>query len=73
MTGSETDETFDLVARAARERSISVVAVEHNVPVIQRFSDRILVLNFGSVIADDLPDVVLRNNEVVEAYLGHRA
>lgn len=73
MTASETSEVFALVAAIAADNGMSIIAVEHDVPVIRRFSDRILVLNFGSVIADDLPDVVLNDATVVEAYLGTRA
>lgn len=70
MAENETHEIFQLVADVARERQISVLAVEHDVPVMRAFCDRVVVLNFGQLIADGPPDEVLRDQTVVEAYLG---
>ncbi|MFD5572368.1 branched-chain amino acid ABC transporter ATP-binding protein/permease [Streptomyces cadmiisoli] len=70
MAEDETQEIFALVSEVARERDISVLAVEHDVPVMRTYCDRVVVLNFGQLIADGSPEVVLRDRTVVEAYLG---
>jgi len=48
----------------------TVLIVEHNMEVIMRLCTRVIVLNYGTVLADDVPYAVQRNDAVVEAYLG---
>jgi len=53
-----------------RVRGITVLLVEHDVPLVTRLSDRITVLNLGKVIADDTPAAIREDPNVVSAYLG---
>jgi len=49
---------------------ITVILVEHDMNLIMDMSDRILVLNYGERIAEDLPEAIQRHPEVLRAYLG---
>jgi branched-chain amino acid transport system ATP-binding protein len=53
-----------------RESGIAIILVEHNMRFIMNLSDKILVLNFGKVIADGTPYECRNNEKVVECYLG---
>ncbi len=57
------------INRANREDGITFVVVEHNLDAMKALCHRLVVLSRGRIIADDTPDVVVRQPEVVEAYL----
>lgn len=48
----------------------AMIIVEHQLQWLMKIVDRIIVLNFGTLIADGTPDEIVKNPEVVEAYLG---
>jgi sulfate-transporting ATPase len=66
----ESAELASLVRRLADEWGASVLLVEHHVPMVLSVCDRVVVLNFGSLIATGDPDGVMREPEVMRAYLG---
>jgi branched-chain amino acid transport system permease protein len=70
--GLNTTEIRTIVAilERIREAGISIVAVEHVMQVIMSISDRIVVLDYGQVLAEGKPAEVARNPEVIQAYLG---
>ncbi len=48
----------------------AMIIVEHQLQWLMKIVDRIIVLNFGTLIADGTPDEIVKNPEVIQAYLG---
>jgi branched-chain amino acid transport system ATP-binding protein len=69
MNVEETEAAVRLV-RGIRERGVTVVLVEHDMSAVMRISDRIVVLNFGTKIAEGTPSEIQQNEAVIGAYLG---
>lgn len=72
MSPSEREGVFTAVD-AARRDGLAVILVEHDVAMMRRFCDRLMVLNFGRVLAEGTPDDVLDTKEVIDAYIGSGA
>jgi len=53
-----------------RDSGITIIMVEHNVKAVLRVSNRVLVIGFGQKIAEGVPQEVVEDQRVVEAYLG---
>jgi branched-chain amino acid transport system ATP-binding protein len=70
--GMNTQEANDLVQQilAIRAAGVTVVLIEHNMPLVMRLADRITVLSFGRKIAEGEPKEIRENPEVIAAYLG---
>jgi branched-chain amino acid transport system ATP-binding protein len=72
-SGISIEEKFDLmevVMSALKSRRITVLFVEHDMEIVERFADRVLAFYDGTVIADGAPAVALRDARVQELISG---
>lgn len=70
LNDTELAASIDIV-RTVRDRlGVTVIWVEHVMKAVMSLAERIVVLNFGTLLADGKPEEVMRHPEVVSAYLG---
>jgi branched-chain amino acid transport system ATP-binding protein len=72
MTASEKLAVAGLIRRI-RDQGVTVLLVEHDMRLVMGISDRVLVLNYGRLIADGTAAEVRRDRDVIRAYLGAHA
>jgi branched-chain amino acid transport system ATP-binding protein len=70
MDVAERAEITQLVRRVRRERDLTVLLVEHDMGMVMRVADRVLVLDFGVPIAVGTPREIQADERVIRAYLG---
>ena len=69
LNSRETIAMGELITKI-RAMDITVVLVEHDMELVMDISDRVAVLNFGKLIAEDTPAAIQENPDVISAYLG---
>ena len=72
LTPLETTAAVQLVRRIHQELHVTIVVVEHVMEVVMPLSHRVVVLDYGVKIADGPPGAVVRDEQVIRAYLGER-
>jgi branched-chain amino acid transport system ATP-binding protein len=70
LTEHELEAMAQLIRRLRDELALTVIWIEHAVTTLLRHVERVIVLHQGRKIADGTPVEVVRNNDVIEAYLG---
>src|SRR5207249_3764293 len=69
LNATETERIVDLVG-AINRRGVAVLLIEHVMRAVMSLSQRIVVINYGELIATGRPDTVAGDPRVIEAYLG---
>ena len=69
LSHSEVDEVLDLLISLGEE-DITIIMIEHIMQAVMRFSERVMCLDAGRIIAIGAPDQVMADKRVQEAYLG---
>jgi ABC-type branched-subunit amino acid transport system ATPase component len=72
LNDAETDNLASMLADL-KKRGLSMLIVEHDIDFIMNVCDRIVVMDHGVKIADDTPERVRTNDQVISAYIGKRA
>lgn len=73
MAGMNVEEKRDMcrfILKVNDQLGTTIVLIEHDMGVVMDISDRVVVLDYGKIIGDDVPDKVRANKKVIDAYLG---
>lgn len=71
MNPNETAELMNTIALIRNKFKISILLIEHDMSLVMGICEKIVVLEYGRVICDDVPEKVKNNPKVIAAYLGN--
>lgn len=70
MNPQETEALAQFIKTIHQEKELTILLIEHDMNLIMSITSRIIVLDYGKVIASDVPEKIKTNPRVIEAYLG---
>jgi branched-chain amino acid transport system ATP-binding protein len=70
MSPTDRAEAVALISRIRAERGLTVILTEHDMDVVFGLADRIMVMNYGAIIASGTPAEIRENPAVRDVYLG---
>ncbi len=70
MNPKETEELMNTIALIREKFNITILLIEHDMKLVLGISSRLMVLNYGQILAEGNPKEVINNPEVIKAYLG---
>lgn len=70
MNESETKDLMDSIKVIREKTGVSILLIEHDMNLVLGISERLIVLNYGEILAEGNPKEVIQNEEVVKAYFG---
>ncbi len=70
MNPQETDELMQLIAFIRKKFNLTILLIEHDMHLVMGICERLMVLDYGRLIAQGTPDEIKSNPEVIKAYLG---
>ena len=70
MNPQETQELAEFIVETRKKYDLTVFLIEHHMDLVMKISDYIYVIDFGSKIAEGVPEEIQNNQRVIDAYLG---
>ena len=71
MNPQETKDLMEMIAFIRKEFNLTILLIEHDMKLVMGICERIMVLNYGRIIAIGTPDEIKNNDQVIKAYLGN--
>ncbi|MBB4201022.1 ABC transporter ATP-binding protein [Rhodoblastus sphagnicola] len=70
MNAEEKQEIAAIIARLNRDLKLTIILIEHDLGIVLKLADHVVVLDYGKKLADGPPDAIRDNPDVIAAYIG---